>query len=607
MFSKLCEDMIMHTVSDQGGIKGRSPESEQANDVGPENHQQGGVVAADAAPPVMVQKSPSVALSGLIDTQLTHTQLPDTQLPDTQLPDTQLPDTQLTNTEAAGAVKATSSNGSVPGTTTRPTLENSLSGSEPKVVIRGVAPSDVPSNALSNTSSNASSNTPSNASSPANTGPSMLNTSEVDALILRATQGDAAAQTLLARRYFKGDGVEEDREQAVIWYKKAAEQGYAAAQYGLGKSYLWGYGVEKDDAEGFDWYKKAAEQGHAAAQHSLGQCYLCGWGVWEDIERGVYWCKKAAEQGDIVAQKELGMIYFNGEKVKEDLKQAAYWFEKAAKQDDAEAQVLLAESYQEGTGVEQDLKQAAYWFEKAAKQDNQFAQKELGIMYANGDGVEQNFEQAAYWLLRSGLRVEDDKKSITLGGPWVEGIVKSIPDVLKNTPEFNGIGCLILDDFRFDQAGFALIDQLIRFYPNIKSLFIEGDYDDDDDDDYEYDQFHLMIGQLVTTLREENTWLTDLEFDLQIDDIDDALQTQLDQLLEQNKVIGELRRYVLEHPAKTSDELPLDVLSQVVDKLIVHRIRRGDGKAETQAAVDEFLMGAQFNLLQAGAAQPKTD
>ena len=63
MFSKLCEDMMMHTVSDQGGIKGRSPESEQTNDVGPENHQGGEASAADTAPPVMVQKSPSVALS----------------------------------------------------------------------------------------------------------------------------------------------------------------------------------------------------------------------------------------------------------------------------------------------------------------------------------------------------------------------------------------------------------------------------------------------------------------------------------------------------------------------------------------------------------------
>ena len=89
--------------------------------------------------------------------------------------------------------------------------------------------------------------------------------------------------------------------------------------------------------------------------------------------------------------------------------------------------------------------------------------------------------------------------------------------------------------------------------------------------------------------------------------IDDALRATLNQLLEQNKVIGELRRYVLEHPAKISDELPLEVLSQVVDKLIVHCIRRGDSKAATQAAVDEFLMGAQFNLLQAGAVQPKTD
>jgi hypothetical protein len=115
-----------------------------------------------------------------------------------------------------------------------------------------------------------------------------------------------------------------------------------------------------------------------------------------------------------------------------------------------------------------------------------------------------------------------------------------------------------------------------------------------------------MIGQLVTTLREENTWLTDLEFEMTIGDIDVEMQSQLYQLCEQNKVIGELRRYVLEHPAKTSDELPLEVLSQVVDKLIVHCIRRGDSKAATQATVDEFLMGAQYQVLESSRTRLDT-
>ena len=34
--------------------------------------------------------------------------------------------------------------------------------------------------------------------------------------------------------YDQGLGVSQDNEQAVAWYRKAADQGYAVAQYNLG-------------------------------------------------------------------------------------------------------------------------------------------------------------------------------------------------------------------------------------------------------------------------------------------------------------------------------------------------------------------------------------
>ena len=279
----------MHTVSDQGGIKGRLPESEQTNDVGPENHQRGEVVAADAAPPVMVQKSPSVALSGLIDTQLT--------------------DTQPTDIEAAGAVKATSSNGSIPGTMVQPALENSLSVSEPTVVVRSITGSD------------ASSNT----SPPADTGPSTLNTNDIDLLRLQANQGDPAAQAMLAAKYFNGNGIALDLEQAVYWYKKAAEQGHAGAQSQLGDCYFRGEGVNKDKKLAFHWFKKAAEQGHADAQSCVAGMYKCGMGVTQDLNRAAYWYTKAAEQGDQCSQTSLGVLYEEGKGVEQNFELAMYW------------------------------------------------------------------------------------------------------------------------------------------------------------------------------------------------------------------------------------------------------------------------------------------
>src|SRR5271170_4185690 len=48
-----------------------------------------------------------------------------------------------------------------------------------------------------------------------------------------AEQGDAMAQSRLGLMYRDGHGVPQDDQQAVEWFRKAAEQGRANAQYNL--------------------------------------------------------------------------------------------------------------------------------------------------------------------------------------------------------------------------------------------------------------------------------------------------------------------------------------------------------------------------------------
>ncbi len=61
----------------------------------------------------------------------------------------------------------------------------------------------------------------------------------------------------------------QDDQQAVAWFRKAAEQGQADAQHNLGVMYEKGRGVPQDDREAVAWYRKAAEQGYAGAQKKL--------------------------------------------------------------------------------------------------------------------------------------------------------------------------------------------------------------------------------------------------------------------------------------------------------------------------------------------------
>lgn len=81
------------------------------------------------------------------------------------------------------------------------------------------------------------------------------------------------------------------------------------AGYPLGKCYAvlglryedGGFGethVAKDMEQAVRWYKKAADQGEPYAQYRLGGCYANGAGVAKDIEQAVQWYKKAADPED---------------------------------------------------------------------------------------------------------------------------------------------------------------------------------------------------------------------------------------------------------------------------------------------------------------------
>ena len=71
-----------------------------------------------------------------------------------------------------------------------------------------------------------------------------------------------------------------DYNEAVKWYRKAAEQGYANAQTYLGYCMRKVEGVAlRLHTEAAKWYRKAAEEGDASGQRNFGLCFENGWGV----------------------------------------------------------------------------------------------------------------------------------------------------------------------------------------------------------------------------------------------------------------------------------------------------------------------------------------
>lgn len=186
----------------------------------------------------------------------------------------------------------------------------------------------------------------------------------------------------------------ENCEEAVTYFKEAAEQGYAKAQFYFGACYLDGCGIEQDLTEAIKWWQKAATQGDAKAQFNLGFCYKIGYGVEQDLAKAIQWLQKATEQGDAAqrdialgggaldydtetinhyqrsakfgnpeAQFYLGLMELNSK----DDTEAVMWFHKAAELGHGEAQIYLALSYYYGIGVELDYFQTVKWLEKYMK------------------------------------------------------------------------------------------------------------------------------------------------------------------------------------------------------------------------------------------------
>lgn len=145
-----------------------------------------------------------------------------------------------------------------------------------------------------------------------------------------ANAGHAPAQVLLADILDRS----EFDEEAVVFYRKAAEQGSADGQFGLGSMYSIGEGVKKDLVAARRWITLAAEQGHKQAIGVMAQAFLSGQlGVTEKERQGddaLRWIRKAADLGFLSAVDALALAYRDGSLgLEADAVEAARWQAKA--------------------------------------------------------------------------------------------------------------------------------------------------------------------------------------------------------------------------------------------------------------------------------------
>ena len=222
---------------------------------------------------------------------------------------------------------------------------------------------------------------------------------------------DQTVQFDLGWMYYNGYGLSQDYDEAIKWWRKAANAGNAHAQANIGVMYASGRGVRKDEVEAVRWYRMAAEQGHSGAQKNLGICFEKGQGVAKDEDKALHWYNRAMAGGCEEA-KPLAEALQGKHRRAEDTRLAIQAFtnkewadgfrlSQSADRDDPVVQFYLGVCYDNGYGVDKDSREAVRWYRKAADNGSLSAQFNLGVMYSRGDGIEKDEAESEKWYRKA--------------------------------------------------------------------------------------------------------------------------------------------------------------------------------------------------------------
>lgn len=263
-----------------------------------------------------------------------------------------------------------------------------------------------------------------------------------------------------------------------------AKSGDAKSQYALAVMYENNVQNTPDWNEAVWWYRHAAEQGDVDALRRLAWCYENGKGVNRDFDRALLWYLKAAEYGDSISQFQVGRFYRD---ISQDYEKSFSWFHRSAGSGFAPAVNAVGECYRDGFGVPQNHYAAIGWFRKAAEKCDPDANYNLGRAYQYGFGVEESVSSArSYYeealrlghlaaataLDRMSFRIIGDIKGLSPGDTLH---FRRIPlDGFFHVGEPHGFKVVVSERDRFEYVGIQNHAQYYRMVYSPKSGGYEG-------------------------------------------------------------------------------------------------------------------------------------
>lgn len=179
-------------------------------------------------------------------------------------------------------------------------------------------------------------------------------------LELAARKERTDAMRAMADIYLLGKGLPPDQTKGKDWLIKAANYGDSFAERKLGDLYF-----DEEPENALFWYEKAASHGDDQAAYIAAIMYAENFDIKPDSTRAAILLSQAAEAGIAAAQADYGLMVYQGNGVPRSAEKAAEWFKRAATGGDAEGRFLYAFTLAKGDGVPQSFEDAYYWLLRA--------------------------------------------------------------------------------------------------------------------------------------------------------------------------------------------------------------------------------------------------
>lgn len=166
---------------------------------------------------------------------------------------------------------------------------------------------------------------------------------------------DPVALYYLGRMWLYGYGELKNNQQAIRYFKNAAQSGSIPAMLLMGRLAL---NIDNNPKDALQWFKKAADANNLYAQMYCIAAYKVGLGTDKNADSAEHYTIAAAKNGNVLAQYTLAQYFINS-KHEANKRVGLAWLEKAANKQYPAALFMLGQLYATGNIVKKDEARAA--------------------------------------------------------------------------------------------------------------------------------------------------------------------------------------------------------------------------------------------------------